>query len=75
VLEASAIEIGAVKVRVVGIFVLLATVGGEVEGAGFFVEKNDLVGDVPAGSNLVFEFAGGVEEIVVSPAVAFGPPD
>ncbi len=74
-LQAGAVETDAIEMRVVGIFAVLAAVGGEIEGAGFFVEGDDLIGDVLAGSDLVFEFAGGVEEVVVCPAVAFGPPD
>lgn len=74
-LQAGAIEIDAIEMRVVGIFIVFAAVGGEIEGAEFFVERNDLIGDVLAGGDLVFEFAGGVEEVVVGPTVAFGPPD
>jgi hypothetical protein len=34
-----------------------------------------LIGDVFTGSDLIFQFAGGIEEVVVAPAVALGPPD
>src|SRR5580658_7235266 len=49
-LEAGAVEIDAVEMRVVRIFAMLAAVGGEIEGAGFFVKGEDLIGDVFAGS-------------------------
>ena len=74
-LEAGAVECDAIEVLVVGIFVGLAAVCGKIEEAGFFVEREDQVGDVFAGGDLIFQFAVGVVEIVVAPAVAFGPPD
>jgi len=60
---------------VIGIFGVFAAVGGEIEGAGFFVQRNDLIGDVLARSDLVLQFAGRVEEVIVAPAIALGPPD
>ena len=54
---------------------MLAAVGGEEESARFFIEGDDLIGDEFAGSDLILQFAVGVEQVVVSPAVALGPPD
>src|SRR5579859_340585 len=74
-LQAGAVEADAIEMDVVGIFIFFAPIGGEEESAGFFVERNDLIGDEFAGGDLVFKLAGGIEEVVVAPAVAFGPPD
>src|SRR5208282_6703679 len=40
-LEARAIQVDAIKMSVIGIFTVFTAVGGEIEGAGFLIERNN----------------------------------
>src|SRR5262249_1338283 len=56
-LQAGTVKVDAIEMRVIGIFAALAAVRTEVECAGFFVERNDLIRHEFAGRDLIFEFA------------------
>ena len=74
-LEARAVEVDPVEVRVVGILAGLPAAGREVEDAGLLVDLLDALADELAGRELGLELAVAVIEVVVAPAVALGPPD
>ena len=71
--QAGAIEAHAVEVLIVGVFVLLAAAGAEVDGAGALIHLQHVFHVPAALCDAIFELAFAVVEIEVCPTVAFAP--
>src|SRR5687768_5747471 len=73
--QPAAVEVNAVEVQVIRIFVLLTAVGGEIQHTPRFINADNVLAVEGAGSDLVLQVPVPIIEVEMRPAIALAPLD